>query len=161
MGGKSTLPGRGRKPKPAEQKRLAGNPGHREINDAAPSCEPIHNVEPPEWMGDLARGIWLTITPHLCEQKVLTVTDIHNLEAFCTAYSRWRIAEKEIVQRGITTMDINGNWKKNPACTVANEAMRQLAMFGSLLGLDPASRQRLIAPSQVKGNPFLDLLNAE
>ncbi|NYZ69532.1 P27 family phage terminase small subunit, partial [Endozoicomonas sp. SM1973] len=36
-----------------------------------------------------------------------------------------------------------GNLKKNPACTVANESIKQVDSYGAKLGLDPASRARL------------------
>ena len=40
-----------------------------------------------------------------------------------------------------------------------NEAARQMAMFGSLLGLDPSSRSRLIGEGQKKkGNQFAGVL---
>lgn len=160
MGGKSSLPGRGRKPKPAAQKELAGNPGHRKINDESPSFDLIEGVDAPDWLSDLARAMWDTIAPQLCHQKVLAATDLHNLEAFCTAYGRWRLAESEVVKGGITVIDGNGTLKKNPACTVANESMRQMVTFGSLLGLDPASRQRLISPTAKRTNRFAALFNS-
>ncbi|WLQ13243.1 P27 family phage terminase small subunit [Hahella aquimaris] len=59
------------------------------------------------------------------------MTDAHNLEAFCASYGRWRQAERELAQYGITTTDANGGLKKNPAATVANESLKQLATFGA------------------------------
>ena len=57
-----------------------------------------------------------------------------------------------------TLFDVNtGKKYKNPAMTAANEAMKQMASFGSLLGLDPSSRQRLIGGNkEQKGNRFAD-----
>lgn len=49
---------------------------------------------------------------------------------------------------------------KNPALIALNEADKQLIAFGSLLGLDPASRQRLIGGNKKPcNNPFGALLN--
>ncbi|WP_254632460.1 P27 family phage terminase small subunit [Achromobacter denitrificans] len=51
----------------------------------------------------------------------------------------------------------SGPWSS--AATVANEAMKQMATFGSFLGLDPSSRQRMQGPKKAgKGNPFAALL---
>lgn len=147
-------PGQGRKPKPNNQKKLSGS---RRVNQQAVEFDLITNVDPPEWLPELARGMWLTLCPQLCNSKVLSTTDIHNLEAFCSAYSRWRKAEEEIAKVGITIATVAGGFIKNPACTVANESLRQLQSFGASLGLDPASRGRLISPTSGKNsNPFND-----
>ena len=50
---------------------------------------------------------------------------------------------------------------KNPACTVANEAMRQMTSYGAALGLDPASRARLVVPKSKKSNAFSAILGGK
>ena len=115
--------------------------------------------------------MWNTVCPELCSQKILSATDLHNLEMFCIAYSNWRQAQDEIAQLGVTLVDyipgaeegaVKEKRYKNPACTVANETMKQVSSFGALLGLDPASRQRLIgAGPEKKENPFSKLLQAK
>ena len=96
--------------------------------------------------------------PDLLANEVLTVPDLHNVEAFCMAYCRWREAEADITKVGIT-IETEKTTIKNPSLTVVNEAKRQMVQFGSLLGLDPSSRQRLMGPKGDKGsgNPFADL----
>ncbi|MDG9671826.1 phage terminase small subunit P27 family [Hahella sp. CR1] len=155
MSGTATRAGRGRKPKPVAQKLLAGNPGKRQLNTHEPQFSQITNIDCPDWLGDDARRMWELIAPELCAQKIIAITDAHNLEAFCAAYGRWRQAERELAQYGITTTDANGGLKKNPAATVANESLKQLATFGALLGLDPSSRQRLTGGgNHDTSNPF-------
>lgn len=156
MSGKSTVPGRGRKPKPAARKLLAGNPGKRAINKNEPQFTPITHADPPEWFDDTARQMWETVIHELCAQRVLYVTDLHNVVLFCSAFRNWHESQLEIMRAGITIETESGP-KKNPALTAANETMRQIATFGSLLGLDPASRQRLITPKQGSDNPFKNL----
>lgn len=148
---------RGRKPKPTALKKLAGNPGKRKLNDAEPDFTEITDVEPPEWLPDLAVEMWQTVMPELLAAKVLTVPDLHNVEAFCTAYSMWRDAEDHVKQFGVV-IETERSAIKNPAVTVINEAKKQMREFGALLGLDPSSRQRLVGPkkSEDKGNPFDD-----
>jgi P27 family predicted phage terminase small subunit len=159
MGGTKRAPGGGRKAKPIERKQAAGNPGKRALNKAAPSYGKLVNVDAPAWLGDDARGMWETVVPLLCSQRVLEPTDLHNVEAFCSAYARWRDAEREVSEYGVTIVGPMGGRVKNPAVTVINEALRQLAMFGSLLGLDPSSRSRVMGgrPSKTD-NPFSRLL---
>lgn len=158
MTGKSVVPGRGRRPKPSGKKALAGNPGKRAINKNEPQFTAITRADPPEWFDDIARGMWETIIDELCSQQLLHVTDLHNVVVFCSAYRNWQTAQKEVMTGGVTISDGKGSFKKNPAMTAANESIRQMVTVGSLLGLDPSSRQRLFGPGTNKSdNPFKNL----
>ncbi|MBV1883712.1 MAG: phage terminase small subunit P27 family [Pseudomonadales bacterium] len=144
--------GGGRKPKPNQQKKLSGS---KHYNSDAIEFDLVTDVEAPQWLRPLAIDIWNTVCPHLCKKKVLAVTDLHNLEAFCSSYATWREAEAEISRVGLTIATAAGGAIKNPACTVANESLRQMSTFGGMLGLDPASRGRLIGGGRDVGkNPF-------
>lgn len=160
MAGKAAVPGRGRRPKPTAKKLLAGNPGKRALNHDAPNFTPVTGVCCPDWLAEdeLAATMWDMLIGELCGAQVLCLTDLHNLEAFCAAYSRWRRAEREIARHGLVVEGATGGPIKNPACTVANESLRQITSYGSLLGLDPSSRSRLIGGGKKKGeaNPFAD-----
>ncbi|AKI27719.1 terminase [Moraxella phage Mcat17] len=150
---------KGRKPKPTAIKELTGNPGKRALNKNEPKFAQITEIEPPVWMTDTAVTMWRTVMPELLATGVLTVADVHNVEAFCMSYSRWREAEQEVERYGLVIMDDNGKLNKNPALTIINEAKTQMMKFGSLLGLDPSSRTRLTgtANSEPIANPFADL----
>ncbi|AZY48848.1 phage terminase small subunit P27 family [Bordetella avium] len=149
----------GRKPKPVAKKLAAGNPGKRALNNDAPSYGEITNVFAPEWLQGHGRDLWEHLAPLLCREKILQATDIQNLEAYCAAYGRFREAEEDILKNGIVVAGPQGRPLKNPAATVANEALKQMATYGALLGLDPSSRQRLQGPKKAgKGNPFAALL---
>lgn len=155
MSGTQIVSGRGRKPKPTAKKRAAGNPGKRKLNDQEPDFSVVHSVEVPEWLSENAQVMFKLIATELCREQVLTSTDLHNVEAFCTSYANWRMAQSEIDCRGITVEGAMGGLIKNPAVTVANESLRQMVTFGSLLGLDPSSRSRLIgAAKKPAGNTF-------
>ncbi|MGL6149294.1 MAG: phage terminase small subunit P27 family, partial [Plesiomonas sp.] len=75
---------------------------------------------------------------------VICLTDLHNLEAFCLAYQTMRTAQAHVAVHGVVVAGSQGGPIKNPALTAMNEAMRQMATFGGMLGLDPGSRQRVI-----------------
>ncbi len=159
MGGTATVAGRGRKPKPTAKKQLAGNPGKRGLNTAEPQFSRITNVDPPEWLSERAAVVWRMLVPELLRENVLALTDLHNVEAFCTAYSNWRLAQDSVEEFGIVVQSSQGSPIKNPALTAANESMRQMVTFGSMLGLDPASRTRIIGGNKQKTtNPFAGLL---
>lgn len=148
MGGKASAPGRGRKKKPNAQKLLSGS---KHVNADAVEFDLLTGVDAPEWLGELATQMWETLVPHLCRERVLAVTDLHNLEAFCSAYETFREAEVLLKpdpdrpeSTGLTIIGATGGYIKNPAATVKNEALRQMSTYGSNLGLDPAARGRLM-----------------
>ena len=149
----------GRRPKPVAKKELAGNPGKRELNFDQPDFALVENVDCPEWIGAFGRALWATVVPELCRERVLAATDIQNLEAYCAAYDQFRQSEKHLSEHGVVVETPNGSMVKNPAATAKNEALRQMATFGGMLGLDPSSRQRLVgAGKKDDANPFAGLL---
>jgi P27 family predicted phage terminase small subunit len=150
----------GRTPKPTAKKELAGNPGKRKLNKAEPSFSTVTDIDPPDWLGARAVMMWKMLVPELLREHVIALTDMHNVEAFCTAYDNWRLAQESVQQHGIVVAGASGGPVKNPALTAANEAMRQMVTFGSMLGLDPASRTRIIGGNKQKStNQFAALLS--
>ena len=162
MGGLAAVPGRGRKPDPKKSKG-------KNIN--VPEFSNVTDIDPPDYMDGLEFApmicwlvmpmmIWRSIVPELLENELLKITDMHNVEVFCMAYDNYRECQKEIVLKGITLATEGGSTIKNPALTALNEAVRQMATFGSLLGLDPSSRQRLTGVgNKEQTNPFAGVLN--
>lgn len=160
MGGIATVPGRGRKPKPTARKKAAGNPGKRKLNEDEPDFGLVTNIDPPDWITGVARDMWLRVAPLLCSQHVVQQSDIQNIEVYCLAYMHMRLAAVDIQNNGIVVTGANGGPVKNPALTAFNEAKSQMVTVGSLLGLDPVSRARLMAPGNKKEeNPFGALIN--
>lgn len=143
----------GAKPKPNKEKQLSKS---KHANSNAIEFSEIQDVEAPDWLDEMAKQMWETVCPELCQKKVLAVTDLHNLEAFCMAYSRWRQAEREVALNGLVVVGATGGPIKNPACTVVNESLKQMSMYGASLGLDPSSRGRLSpsGPGAGSSNPF-------
>jgi P27 family predicted phage terminase small subunit len=151
---------RGRKAKPTNLKLIQGNPGKRKLNDAEPSVDALQEVPAaPGWLSERGMEAWDHLASWLVGSKILTATDLHNLEAFCSAYGRWRDAEELYAKEGAVVTGATGGPVKNPAATVINESLKQMAMFGSALGLDPASRVRLAVPGGGDdSNPVAELL---
>lgn len=149
----------GRKPKPTLLKVVQGNAGKRKINKDEPEGEALQEVPtPPAWMHKYGKEIWIARAPWLVSSRILTSSDVHNLEAFCSAYARWRLAEEDISKNGVVVPGVNSDIK-NPACTAANEALKQMSTYGAALGLDPSSRATLAIPgARDAGNPFKDFL---
>lgn len=149
----------GRRPKPTAQKLLANNPGKRAINKNEPDFGLVTNIICPDWMGDHGRQLWETIAPLLCREKILSASDIQNVEIYCSAYQQFRDAEDHIKENGLVLIGAMGGAIKNPAATAKNEAIKQMSSIGGMLGLDPSSRQRLTGTNKkTSGNSFTDLL---
>lgn len=150
---------RGRPTKPTALKVIQGNPGKRKLDKNAPAPDALAQVpDPPAWLGPIAASIWRQVAPWLVQARILTDTDLHNLELFAMAYQRWREAEDDVTRNGIVVMGAKQKIK-NPACTVANESARRISTFGAALGLDPAARARLKPGGEgEEQNEFLALL---
>ncbi|MFW1850792.1 phage terminase small subunit P27 family [Acinetobacter guillouiae] len=147
MGGRNAVAGAGRKPKIKAT-------GDTDFDDVFDIDVPFHL----EHM-DQAVTMWKSIIPELLKRKILKLTDMHNVEMFCMAYHNLREAQHEVVLYGITIQTESGR-VKNPALTAVNEASKQIAQFGSMLGLDPASRTRLLGGGgKPKNNPFAEVMN--
>ena len=147
-------PGQGRKRKPNEQKVLSGSK-HANLNTI--DFDKVTNIDPPEWMEGEALKKWLQICPELCKKKILAVTDIQNLEVYCSAYGDWHAAREEVENRGVLIGTVTGDLKKNPAVTAKTEAARVMSSYGAMLGLDPSSRGRLVGVTgSTRENEFAD-----
>jgi P27 family predicted phage terminase small subunit len=147
MGGRNAVAGAGRKPKVKAT-------GDTDFDNVFDIDVPFHL----EHM-DQAVTMWKSIIPELLKRKILKLTDMHNVEMFCMAYHNLREAQHEVVLYGITIQTESGR-VKNPALTAVNEASKQIAQFGSMLGLDPASRTRLMGVDKSKKeNQFAKVLS--
>lgn len=149
MGGIAAVAGRGRKPKPSKKSNT-------------PNFGKVIDIAPPDYFCDLefASMMWRSIVPELLKNEVIRITDMHNVEAFCIAYDNYRQCQAEVATNGVVVKSSAGGSIKNPALTGINEAMRQMAMFGAMLGLDPSSRQRLTGGGKKeKTNSFASVLN--
>ncbi|ELV3679392.1 phage terminase small subunit P27 family [Citrobacter freundii] len=157
----------GRRPKPTARKELAGNPGKRALNKEEPAFTPIKGVAPPDWFSEdeglpMAAVMWELTTKELCGQGLLCVTDLAVLERWCVAYEFWRRAVKNIARDGLSITGAMGGKIKNPELTAKKEQESEMSSTGSMLGLDPSSRQRLIglAGQKKTSNPFLKMINS-
>ena len=103
---------RGRKPKHSHLKAVQGNAGKRAINHDEPQAASLTEVPlPPDWLSPIGIAMWERIAPWLVSSKILTDSDLANLEAYCAAYSRWRQAEEDIA---------GGGWSSTKPCGRAN-----------------------------------------
>ena len=89
---------RGPLPKPTAIRELEGDAGkqlHKRRHEPKP--RPVTGVQPPRWLGVIARTEWRRIVPELERLGLLTVIDLGTLEIYCDLYERWRRARVESV----------------------------------------------------------------
>jgi P27 family predicted phage terminase small subunit len=132
---------------------LAGNPGKRKLNEGEPQYE-VAAPPMPSGLPLAAVQEWERIVPQLVASRVITRVDRAAITAYVLAWQRLLDAEAEIQAHGIlvpvlvedteTGEYINsGNYKKNPAVTVQNEAKRNVRAFAAEFGMSPASRTKV------------------
>lgn len=150
---------KGRKvvPLPIKLRKGTARPGR--INHQEPKVVELREVPPaPEWFEEngAAYVMWHQVARWLVEQKVLGAVDLHNLEAFCQEYETYVTAAKQLRDEGLTVIGSTGSSVKNPIATVKREAAVLMDKFGSLLGLNPAARSRLVSGALFSPteNPF-------
>lgn len=163
------------RPVPTELKKLGGNAGHRPLNAAEP--KPTQGEPPmPEGLSGAAQAEWQRIVPELQTLGLLTIIDGSALAAYCQNYGTWFEAMLKIDEYGVITevpimkkikvktdegktvyLDEPTGYlslKKNPAVTVANEAMKLMKSFLVEFGMTPASRAKLHVEGAKEENPL-------
>jgi P27 family predicted phage terminase small subunit len=144
----------GRRPKPTALKELQGNPGKRALNKHEPKPGGIPKC--PVHLDKDAKREWKRISVELIALGLLTSVDMAALAAYCSAYSRWAAAEKNIQKFGMVIRSKkSGEPVKNPYVLIADAALDHLRKFGTEFGLTPASRSRLqVEPPTVEKDAF-------
>ena len=137
----------GPRPKPAELKVLAGNPGKRRLPKQ--KAKPAAGAVAPEWLTPYARKEWERIAALLKPLGLLTDVDVIALAAYCEAVSIFRKATEEIEKDGITTEAGNGTTIPYPAVQIQRSAMKVIREFAVEFGLSPASRAGLDIPGKL------------
>jgi len=150
---------RGRKPRPTALKKLAGNPGRRPLNDHEPMPKP-GNLEPPSWLDAGARAEWSRIVPELIAVGIFSVLDRPALEAYCTAYSRWRATEEKISKlKAIIFKTKTGYPQILPHVSAAHKYLSVMRDLLPEFGMTPASRSRISATPEKAASDDDEFLN--
>jgi P27 family predicted phage terminase small subunit len=152
---------RGRKPVPPYLKLLRGNPGKRAIHPE-PQPKSAGVPEPPDYLLPLAADAWRRLAPELTRLGLLTVLDHHAFAAYCTAFSRWLVAERQVRQLddNFIAWSVRENPLPHPLLKIASSAASHFLKIGNEFGLTPASRSRLKACEEPSEGKFDGLLGS-
>lgn len=154
----ANAPGQGRKPRSTHLKVVRGETNKDRLNTKEPKPLP-KRPSCPRFLCTEGRKMWRYLAPQLERTGQLTRIDLGVFAAYCRVYGRWVRAEQAINVEGVLSVTVTGSVITNPNLWVANKCLSQLNTLGSALGLDPASRSRIIVDIKEGGDDFDDLLD--
>lgn len=140
-------------PKPTALKVLAGNPGHRPLNDAEPKFERVLPKCPAHLKGE-ARREWKRVVAELFDAGLLTSVDRAALAAYCASWGRWVDAERHLAKDGYTFTTETGYQQQTPWVGIANSALENIRRFAVEFGMTPSSRTRVRVSKKEEADPF-------
>ena len=130
-------------------------------------------ADPPKYLGKIAKGTWRRIVPYLNSTDRVERIDTALVEQYCTEYEIYRKAYQDIDKNGIQSKlfksvqnsagkviakDFTG-FRRNPAVSTLNDALKQLKSIGTQLGLSPKAPKQLmeIASNDSKGDTMSEM----
>lgn len=156
----------GRKPVPTALKKLRGNPGRRPLNKREPKPSECDNVPAcPRYLKSdaVAAARWDYDASQLVQMKVLTEADQGALEMRSYVYSQiYELREILRVEGRVVDIYVKdknevvylAGQKSHPAAVQLAALLKEFRAYGSLLGLDPASRSKIKVGTGDDGDEF-------
>ncbi|WP_110642472.1 P27 family phage terminase small subunit [Salinicola sp. CPA57] len=104
---------------------------------------------PPELVDDQAVRLWKTQSKILIERGTFELEDAPLLVAYCNSFALMLKADLKITDwaaddGGMVVSTADGSFKKSPYVAARNDYIAQISRLGSLLGLDPLTRIRML-----------------
>lgn len=126
----------------------------------------------PKGLSKAAAAEWRSILPELRQLGVLSRIDGKALAAYCHAFARWMEAEREAKRLGIVVEEpivhydresgepevVGYRYKKNPAVTISETAMKIMKSFLVEFGMTPAARSRVRIEKPADADPLEQFL---
>lgn len=150
---------RGRKPKPTEQKRLAGNPGKRPLNKREPKPPTSKLPLAPDRLDGEALAVWDELAPQLQAADLLADVDRNLFAHLCDNEAIVRAAADamkvpvlnkagDIVlpQQPLVIEGATGALVKNPLLNIMRDHANMVRLIGAEFGLSPSARASLHVP---------------
>ena len=148
--GRARAPGGGRRPKPTVIKLLAGNPGHRPLNEGEPRPRDVPPKCPPILQGE-AKAEWRRMSRRLHDAGLLSEIDGAALTTYCLTWARLMDAEEKLRNSGAILQTPNGWLAQSPYLAIATKATEQLVRILVEFGMTPSSRSRIRVPPKPSG----------
>jgi P27 family predicted phage terminase small subunit len=158
---------RGRKPLPSHLKLVKGTARGKLKQTRSDSIQAAPALpDPPPHLNEDAKAEWARVAPMLYAQRVLALSDVAALGAYCQAYAIWKQATDalNVMSRGdaltkaLMIKTTNGNAIQNPLLGIANKAASDMVRFAAEFGMTPSARARInlgtAAPVQDPADDF-------
>ena len=150
----------GTKPKPAELKRLQGNPGGRKLPERA---EPIFVStdipKPPAYLRQEGRELWQLIWRN-CAHWLNPITDRGIILRYCEFIDERDAIREVIAHEGSVSRGYNDQPRPHPLFNRLGVIERQMTQLEDRLGLNPSERGRM-GHTEVKTEGVLEKLIAD
>ncbi len=149
---------RGRKPKPSQEKKRTGNPGHRPINQDEPELTPAL-PECPAGFDDVARTEWQRVGILLVGAGVITLVDRGVLAAYCRSWSLFSEADREVQENGSMLVSAEAAVPyQSPWLHQLTAAAKAMVQYAAELGMTPSARSRVKAIAGKPAGALLEFL---
>ena len=138
----------GRKPKPAEIKAAAGNPGKRKNNIVPKTEVPVAGIKPPPGLTPEAQRVWKEMSQSMSALGFLRISDTAVFGVFCQTLADYREIVKRIRKEGRTykVKSRHGEYiRPHPLSAEKERCARIIIQYASDFGITPAARQKLQA----------------
>lgn len=118
-------------------------------------------TSPPDYLPEMAVKEWNRLVPILKQDLPLSEADYGMLVAYCLAFARVGAAEREIKNKGVFQKAANGARIANPAIKMQSNAMKDMKMAATALGMTMVERSRIAlnnAKEKTPQDPFESLM---
>jgi len=130
---------RGRKPKPTQLKKLAGNPGHRKLSldDMRPEvAAPVM----PSGATKTMREFYKQHAQPLADLRVVTTADATAFHMMATHFDVALDAARRVRKEGLTRIDVLGRMHKHPLLQVFRDNSKAFLAYAVEFGMTPSAR---------------------
>lgn len=154
----------GRRAKPMSVQEMEGNPGKlskQEIEERRAAEERIKpnadKVEPPDWLGDVAREEFNKLASELMQIGLITNPDVNSLAVYCDALEKYIECTRQIKADGIMMKHVNNDGHENkiphPLLSKQRDAANTMKAIAQEFGMTPSARAKLAIPRDNKKEP--------
>lgn len=137
----------GRIPKPAEMKKLQGNPGRRKLPDL--NRPKVNMSGPPKWLDKKGKEFWLEVQTKLERLGFVNETDELAFALLCDAYSGYVAVSNVMKKKGMNGIDerisVLGEQvrQRSPEFLISETYFNRAIKLFDRFGLTPAARGKL------------------
>ena len=134
----------GPKTTPTKLKLLHGNPGRRPLpEDEVEPEQAVKIPRAPSYLDKVAQKEWRNVAKKLHRIGLLTNVDLTALGFYCSQYSIWMDALKQIQKHGVLIKAQSGFPMQSPYLQIVNKSVAIMLKLLTEFGMTPSSRAGL------------------